>query len=256
VLARVRRADLIDRILRGLEPGFDAAYTPPPKRIADGVWTIERKLRMPAGLVMPIASPLLRLPDGTLLLSSPPKPDAALVEAIHGLGRLGAILAPNSFHHLTIPDALRAFPDAALFLAPGLATRVPTLPAGTELAEEPPAAWGGAIETVVFRPGEAFSEVVLFHRPSATLVLTDLGFNMRRFASAYDRLGWRLFGIPVGFGASRTARLTLFSERPAATTALRRVASWPFERILVAHGDAVERDARGEFERAYARWLG
>lgn len=95
----------------------------------------------------------------------------------------------------------------------------------------------------------------MLHGPSGTLVLTDLAFNMRRHAGAFDRIGWRLFGVPARFGTSRTARLTLLRDRGAAASFLRRIAERDFRRILVAHGDPVEIDAREELRRAFARYL-
>jgi hypothetical protein len=40
-----------------------------------------------------------------------------------------------------------------------------------------------------------------------------------------------------------------------AREALRAVLQWPFERILVAHGTLVERDAADVFRSAFARYL-
>ena len=37
--------------------------------------------------------------------------------------------------------------------------------------------------------------------------------------------------------------------------ALRKVLDWPFEAIVVAHGEAIEADARAKFTNAFAPYL-
>jgi hypothetical protein len=49
--------------------------------------------------------------------------------------------------------------------------------------------------------------------------------------------------------------MTLLSSPEGVGETLQRVLTWPFERILVAHGDIVQTDARSRFERAFARYL-
>jgi hypothetical protein len=71
----------------------------------------------------------------------------------------------------------------------------------------------------------------------------------------FDRLAWRLAGMPAGFGPSRTSRVFLLRDRDAAASFLERILAWPFRRILVAHGDVVDADAVGEFRRAFAPHL-
>jgi hypothetical protein len=97
--------------------------------------------------------------------------------------------------------------------------------------------------------------VVLFHRESATLILTDLAFHLVGMMRRFDRLAWRLAGMPAGFGPSRTSRLFLLRDRDRAAAFLERLLAWPFRRVLVAHGEALETNAASEFRRAFAAYL-
>ena len=130
-----------------------------------------------------------------------------------------------------------------------------TRPPGTVVASQAPAEWEGAVEPLLFGPIGAFAELVLHHPATQTLVLTDLAFNMVHYENTFDRIGWRLFGVPSRFGVSRTARFTLLRDRELARPFVRAIAEKSFRRILVAHGDPVESDARGEFERAFRAYL-
>ena len=104
-------------------------------------------------------------------------------------------------------------------------------------------------------PVRHVSEVVLLHRPSRTLVLTDLAFHWLRFESPAQRLFWRLSGVPAGFGPSRSVRLTLLADRAVAAPLLARILDWEFHRIVVAHGDPVEANAKDGFRRGFRRYL-
>jgi hypothetical protein len=246
---------LLDRLIAPVKPRRIAEHRPPPTALADGLWRVERRLRLPGGLVLPAAMTIIRLPSAKLFVHSPVPFDEDVAGALARLGSVSVVLAPNSFHYLFVADYLARFPGAELFIAPGLRERVPSLPAASTVGPGSTASWERAVEAIIFGPVGSFSELVLFHAASSTLVLTDLAFNMTRFDRALDRIGWRLFGVPPRFGPSRTGRFTLLRDRAAARPFVRVIAERNFRRILVAHGDPVETNARGEFERAFARYL-
>ena len=246
---------LLDRLIQSGVPRAVGGFAPPPLEIAPGLWSLERLLRMPGGPRMPTRSVILRLRSGGLLVVSPPSAGGGASEQIAALGSIEEVLAPNSFHYLNAPGFLARQPRAVFRMAPGLARRVRELPRGVELAEQSPPSWSGVIEHAVLGPVRGISEIALFHVPSATLVLTDLAFHIPRYESRLERMVWRLAGVPRGFGPSRTARLLLLRDRPAAAAFLARVLAWPFRRVLVAHGDALEVDAPAVFRHAFTAYL-
>jgi hypothetical protein len=210
---------------------------------------------MPGGPGLPNRTTIVRLASGGLLVVSPPPRDAGGLEQVDALGEVKEVLVPNSFHYLYTREFLSLHPNAVLRTAPGLHQRVPGLPVGDELTDSPPRSWSGIIEHAVLGPVRGASEVVLFHRPSATLVVTDLAFHMLHFENRMERTAWRVAGVPRGFGPSRSARLTLLRDRTVAAAFLARVLAWPFERVLVAHGEPLEENARAVFRTAFAPHL-
>jgi hypothetical protein len=210
---------------------------------------------MPGGPRLPSRTTVVRLPSGRLLVVSPPPVEAGGLEHLDALGVVEEVLVPNSFHYVNAPGFLARYPRAILRVAPGLHQRVAGLPAGEEVAASAPASWGAGLEHLVLGPARGVSEIALFHRPSATLVLTDLAFHMVSYGSRVEQAFWRLNGVPAGFGPSRTARMLLLRNRPLAAAFLRRVLGWPFRRVLVAHGDPLEENAAVEFARAFAPHL-
>jgi len=254
-MSATNRVRALDRAFKVVRPIAIDDFAPPPRLVAGGLWVVERRLRLPPALQLPTNMTIVRLAGGELVLHSPVRADAALLQAVRGFGEVAAIIGPNSFHYTYIEEWMEAFPRATVYTAPGLAERVPTLPASTVLTDEPPVRWSGAIEQIVYGPVGPFSEVAFRHPASRTLLLSDLAFHLIRFDNPLQKLGWRLMGVPRSFGPSRTARMTLLRDREAARPFLRRIAAWEFTRIIVGHGDIVASDGNAIFRRGFARYL-
>lgn len=246
---------LPDRLIALVTPRVATDFAPPPVAVAPGLWSLERRLRMPGGVSLPSRTTIVRLPSRGLLVVAPPPVAAGGLEAVEALGPVDEVLIPNSFHHLYAAAFLARHPGATLRVPPGLAARVPGAPRGEELSAATPPPWRDVVDHLVLGPVHGVAEVALFHRPSATLILTDLAFHLRTFGSSFERLAWRLSGVPAGFGPSRTARMLLLGDRAIAEPFLHRVLEWPFARVLVAHGDPLTSDAHAVFRRAFAAAL-
>lgn len=245
-----------DRALKRAVPRPVASYRPPPRELAPGLWVVERRLRHFGVAILPSWSPIVRLGDRSLVVISPPPVlDAGTAGAIGRIGRVAFGVIPNTFHHLYASEFAKRYPDASLLAAPGIRARVPELEIDAELGPQPPASWAGHLEYLVLRPEPRVSEAIFFHAPTASLLLTDLAFNMLRYPRAIDRVVWRASGIPRGFGPGRTTRSFLLSDPALAGRVLARALDWPFTRIVVAHGDVVEHDARARFQRAFSSCL-
>ncbi|MCW2148122.1 hypothetical protein [Bradyrhizobium elkanii] len=95
-----------------------------PKPVADDVWMIDgpiirfgpRWFKMP----FPTRATIVRLPGGRLFIHSPTPLLAELKAAIVELGVPRWIIGPNRLHYWWIPEWHAAYPDARIFLAPGI----------------------------------------------------------------------------------------------------------------------------------------
>lgn len=242
---------LRERFLQRVTPKPDSGFTPPPAEVAAGIWAVDRRLWV-TGATLPTRSTVVDVGRGELLVISPP------ADACPGLSALGAVsdvVAPNSFHHLYAEQFARSHDATELFVAPGLPARVGALGEATVLTADAAPRWRALLDFVVLGPDRGLSEVLFFYRPSRTLILTDVAFNLVSVPRTYSRLVWRLSGAPEGFGVSRNARKLLLRNGPLARSALRAASRWPFERIVVAHGEMVEDGAREAFESAFAEYL-
>jgi hypothetical protein len=198
---------------------------------------------------------VIRLSDGTLFVWSPIALTDALCAQVDALGPVGHIVAPNTLHHVFVPDWQRAYPQAQVHAAPGLRAKRSDIAFDADLGDVPPAAWADAVDQVTV-PGNAITtEVVFFHRPSGTVLFVDL---LQQFAPGWFS-GWRsvvakldLMTVPQAT-VPRKFRLA-FRDRRAARVAVGRILDWPTKKVLMAHGRPIDSDGQ-TFLRDAFRWL-
>ena len=225
---------------------------PPLRELARDLWVAERPQRF-YGLEVGTRMTVIRLAEGSLLLHSPVALDPALRGALDALGSVRFAVAPNRVHHLHAGEVARAYPEARLWVAPGLERKRPDLAFVGVLGDEAPDAWKGQVDQVFFRGRPYENEVVFLHRASRTLLLCDLAFHFGPSTAPATRLLMRLLRSYGRFGPSRLDPW-LIRDRRAARRSLERILAWDFDRVVVAHGDVLESGGREALRRGYA-WL-
>lgn len=100
------------------------------------------------------------------------------------------------------------------------------------------------------------TEIVFFHRPSRTLILTDFIENFEpRKLGWFSRLLTKLGGAQDPNGSMpRDMRLTFLRRRHALKAAVETMIAWNPARIILAHGRWYEKGGAHELRRAF-RWL-
>jgi hypothetical protein len=222
------------------------------QQIHSDLWIAESPLRF-LGLEVGARMTVVRLPGPKLLLHSPIAATAEIVHDVTALGPVAYIVAPNRLHHLFVGEWQRAFPDASTYAAPGLDTKRPDLSIAGVLGDEPEPGWRGVIDQVLLRGLPFANEIVFFHRPSATLIATDLAFNVGTKSPPLTRFVFRLGGAFGRLAPTLLERL-LVRDRSAFRRSLERVLEWPFDRVVVAHGEVSEKGGREDLIRGYS-WV-
>ena len=203
------------------------------------LWSTEYEFGWQAGLVpIPVRMTVIRLSDRRLILHSPVPISAELRDELGTLGPVGFIVVPAA-HGRFAGQALQTYPSAELLAAPSAPWRRKSLSFDASLSDQPPAAWAGQVESLLVL-GFRLHEVVLLHRPSRTLILTDLCFNISRTSSRVARMFFEANGMWQRFGPSRLIRRFAVSNRAALRNSLERVLQWDFDRIVPGHGDVIE----------------
>jgi hypothetical protein len=127
------------------------------------------------------------------------------------------------------------------------------------LGDAAPQAWAAQIDQVLVRGSRWICEVAFFHRQTRTLLLVDL---IEKFTDATPNVDWRLklwwkmvfhmWNVPKPAPEYQLG----WSDKAAARTSLRRILQWDFDRVITAHGDLIESDARRVVEQAWRKPLG
>lgn len=158
------------------------------------------------------------------------------------LPQVRVLVAPSLLHHLHFAQTRKIIPGAELWAPPGFAKKVEGIgyvhtfgrdvwPHDAELAAE------------VIEGAPRRNEVVFFHRPTRTLYTADLVFNVHRPAGWLTPLTFRAMGIYKRFGVAKMWNHWI-KDRAAFDRSIDRMLAWDFDRIVMAHGDIVERGGR------------
>jgi hypothetical protein len=212
------------------------------------------------GLDLPVRMTVIRLSSGEVWLHSPTRWDRRLQNAIEAVGPIGHLVAPSAAHWVFIKDWQQHCPEAVTWAAPKLGDRAQVNKAAVrfdnELGERPPAAWVGEMEQTIIPGGGGFREVAFFHKPSRTLLLTDLIVNLEpEKLPVATRLFAKLTGTLAPDGkAPAYLRLIIGLQRREAAAAAARLVAWAPERVIFAHGRWFERGGTAAIKRSL-RWL-
>ena len=194
---------------------------------------------------------VIQLSEGGLWIHSPGPMEAELADEIDALGEVRYLVAPNDFHHLYIGDYVQRWPSARCYAAPGLSLKRKDLAFHAELSDEPDPGWAADLDQVWIGGAPKVNEVVFLHKSSRTLLLVDLVFNMRS-KNLLESLFLRINGS-VGLGTSRLMRFML-KDLEATRASVQRTMEWDFDRVIMAHGEILEQDAKSSL-RASFDWL-
>lgn len=229
------------------------------KAVADNIWIVDGPvLRFgPDWLNFPFPTrmTLARLADRALFVHSPTPLPPALKREIAGIGEPRWIIGPNRIHYWWIPEWHAAYPDAEVYLAPrireqaGARIAFDCLP----LAAETGYPWDADVATLPVA-GRYLTEVEFFHRPTRTLILTDLIENFEARKLGFGRRWLARVGGVLDPRGSMPRDLRLTFSREDLRVGVEKMLAWDPQRIILAHGRCYERDGAHELRRAFG-WV-
>ena len=220
---------------------------------AENLWICDAEQKLGLGVRMPLRMTVLRLPDETLTLISPIRISDALAAELATLGEVSALIAPNALHHLHLPAAHARYPRARVLVAPGVAAKQPSVRAEPLVPEAVPAL-RDVLAARLIEGVPKISEVVLYHAPSRALIVTDFVFNIEQPPNFATALVLACTGTNGKLAQSR-AWNWLKKDAAAAHASSLALFEWDFERVIVAHGNVIAKDAKTRLRAALTRTL-
>lgn len=230
------------------------------KPVADDLWIVDSGPLRALGIPLPVRMTVVRLSNGDVWIHSPTRFDEALCGAIETLGPIRHLVAPNVAHWTYLKAWQDRCAGATTWGAPNLSERKQVRNSGVRidkvLADEAPGTWASDLTQVVVPGGFGFREVAFFHRPSATLLLTDLVLNLEpRKMPLLLRPFLRLAGMTAPHGMPPPyVRFVVKLRKSAAAAAAKRLIAMQPKRVVFAHGAWFERDGTAAL-KASLRWL-
>ena len=206
-----------------------------------------------AGFHYPTRMVVVRLAAGDLWVWSPVPLTRELRGAVDAIGPVRHLVAPNALHHLALPAWIAAYPEAQVHGLSGLAQKRRDIVFHQTLGPTAPAAWAAQVDQVIF-PNRIAAEAVFFHRPSATVLFTDL---LQQMPPGWFT-GWRALVAKLDLMTSPEPavprKFRLATPRRPARAAFETLRAWPVRQVVMAHGTPVTADARAYLKRAFD-WL-
>jgi len=210
------------------------------------VWLQEYPIHF-AGCDFNARMAVIRVSETELMVHSPCEIDTASKEAISAIGDVAYIVAPGTYHHLYVPSAQEAFPDAETYICPGIERKRPELDFDWFLGDRPPEAWAGVLDQVLVRGNKFIWEVAFYHRPTKTLLLVDLienitddTPNVNWLLTLWWKAVFRMWNNPKPAPEYQMG----WRDKAAASKSLMKILEWDFDKIILAHGDLIENDAK------------
>jgi hypothetical protein len=235
--------------MRALMPGMQA--------FAPNIWIIEGSTVRDFGILFSTRMTVVSLADGSLWIESPVSVPFETLKQITEWGPVGYLVAATPRHVWRLAAWHTLFPDAQLWASrPTLLTLSKGhLPLTGTLTDTPPSDWSVDFDQLAFQGNPLGEEVLFFHKASRTVILDDFiqvhpVVRGKPLLNALIKLGG--VASPQG-GAGRDIRLS-FTNRKLARRSLDKLLSWDFDKLIIAHGACIEKDAKPFVEQAF-HWL-
>jgi hypothetical protein len=199
---------------------------------------LDSKVKMPL-MELPVRSVLVPMGEqgvlispGSMLQDHQYKPDWKVTD----------LVAPNLFHNAGMTKAKQHYPSAVLWGSEGADKKLPGLPWGKFLGKDP---WPyqDVLSLVTLHGMPSVNESVFIHRPTKSLIVTDLCFNMVDVEGLGAKIILGLFGTYKKLGVSRFF-LAGIKDKAAFQKSLVELFSYDFDQIIVSHGSNVVSDGK------------
>ncbi len=227
------------------------------KPIVYSLWLVDGPSIQFYGLPFSTRATIVRLSSGDIWVHSPTKLTKGLQAQVAELGPVRHLVAPNWIHYAYLDEWQAAFPGVMTWAAPGVEKRAAqnglNLSIDHNLNATAPEFWDTDFDQMIVEGSSVHREAVFFHRPTRTLILTDLieNFETKNLPLWMIPIA-KLVGICDPNGSMpRDMRATFRDGRYQLRAAVERMIEWDPARVILAHGRWFETNGARELRRAF-----
>jgi Domain of unknown function (DUF4336) len=224
---------------------------------AENIWIADGPQVRDMGLIFTTRMTIVKLSDGSLWVDSPVPVSFDTLKRITELGPVRYLVAATPRHVWRLEGWHTLFPEAQLWASRTtlLTLQKEHLPFTGILGDAPPNSWADAFDQLAFEGNPLLSEVLFFHKKARTVILDDLiQINPLVKGKPFRNALYKLEGVAYPHGGVALDMRLFFMNRNLARQSLEKVLSWDFDKLIIAHGVCIDKDAKLFVERAF-RWL-
>ncbi len=218
--------------------------------LAPGLWEHNAPMTV-FGMAIGHRLTVAKLPDGSLWLHSPVTHSDALASELAALGPVAHIVAPNYLHDTYLEGWLSRYPGVHFHAPRSFHKILPAFKITDSLGNTPHVSWGGMFDQHVVKGIPRVHEVLFLHRPSRTLIIADLAFNLGTEMPMLSKILLKVNGCYNRFAASRLIK-SVIKDRGALRASIDQILKWDFDRIVVSHGENIESGGKDTLRTAFA----
>ncbi|MEK6577937.1 MAG: hypothetical protein AABZ55_01805, partial [Bdellovibrionota bacterium] len=181
---------------------------------------------------------VIKLENGKIWIHNPFDLDSNDVEALRSLGTVSGVLAPNTIHSSDLSTFVSHFPNIQVFAPKTVARKVQGALDWNALPQ---------LKDITWKPvlGTRIDELLLLHKPTRTLIATDLVFNMPENSfKGLEKTIMRWNGIDGQFGPSKIFKFLFVNNRNLFEKSIQETFEYDFDRILMNHGNPILSDGK------------
>ena len=197
-----------------------------------------------AGCQMGRVVTLIRLDSGKVVIHSTAKYSNDQIGEIREIGEPGWLVEATCFHDTCAKEGREAFPGIPYLVPHGFKG------AGkldSSALSPGPEEWGDELQVIELGGMPKIREHVFFHRPSKTLIVADLMFNLPPEVGKWTQMFLRATGGISDYpGMSRLFRF-LIKDRGEFVSSIEQIAALDFDKVMVAHGEPILENAKSQF---------
>lgn len=231
---------------------------------AENIFIIDGPLVQDMGIWFPTRMAVVKLDSGSLWVNSPVQVPPNTLEQIKAMGEVKYLVAATPRHIWRLEPWNALFPDAQLWVTPQIRSKVKFLmvigrkPLPYRLLENRPPrrTWEDEIDQLIFEGSPLLKEVFFYHRRSRTVILDDIIQNhpFQKDRPVSNAL-IKFMGVTYPHGGVGHDIQMSFMNRKVARRSLQKLLAWDFDKLIIAHGACVRKDAK-YFVKSAFRWLG
>jgi len=224
---------------------------------AKNVWLVDGPNVRDFGIMFTTRMIVVKLSDGSVWANSPVSVPFDTLKRITELGPVRYLVAATPRHVWRLEGWHMLFPEAQLWAArtTPFTLKRGHLPFTGVLGDAPPQAWAEDLDQLAFKGNPLIEEVIFFHKQSGTVILDDLiQIHPVVKGKAVRNTLFKLEGVAYPHGGVGLDIRLSFTNRDLARQSLEKLLSWDFDKLVIAHGMCIEKDAKPFVQRAF-RWL-